>query len=134
MHYAGTWRKRSASGYLGGTVRMARAAGAKATIGFSGKQIAWIAARGPARGSARVAVDGSRVGLIGLHASTVRFRKAVFVSAWMANGSHRISIRVSGTAGHPRVDVDGFVIVERATLADVASVSAAGSLTSTLAR
>ncbi len=126
VHYAGTWRKRSASGYLGGAVRMARAAGARATFSFSGKQVAWIAVRGPARGSARVAIDGSRVGLVGLHSSTVRFRKAVFVSAWMASGSHRISIRVSGTAGHPRVDVDGFAIVERATLADVASVSEPG--------
>ncbi len=125
-HYAGRWRKRSASAYVGGAVRMARAAGAKATLTFSGKQIAWIAVRGPARGSARVAVDGSRVGLVGLRSSTVRFRKAAFVSAWMPSGSHRISVRVSGTAGHPRVDVDGFVIVERATLADVAGVSEPG--------
>ena len=80
----------------------------QATFGFTGRQVAWIAVRGPTRGSARVAIDGSRVGLVRLHADTVRFRKEVFVSAWMPSGSHRISVRVSGTAGHPRVDVDGF--------------------------
>ena len=128
VHYAGTWRKRSASGYLGGAVRMARAAGAKASFTFNGKQVAWIAVRGPARGSARVAVDGTRVGVVGLHSSTVHFRKAVFVSAWLANDSHRIGVRVSGTAGHPRVDVDGFVIVERATLADFADVADVASV------
>ena len=125
-HYAGTWRKRSAAGFLDGTLRMARAAGSRATFTFSGKQVAWIAVRGPTRGAARIALDGSRVGFVGLRSSTVRLRRAVFVSAWLANGSHRISIRVSGTAGHPRVDLDGFVIVERAILADAASVSQSG--------
>jgi large repetitive protein len=126
VHYAGTWRQRLASGFLGGAVRMARTAGARATFAFTGRQVAWIAARGPTRGSARVLIDGSRVGLVGLHSDSVRFRKAVFVSAWMTSGSHRIRVRVSGTAGHPRVDVDGFVIVERATLADVAGISPPG--------
>jgi hypothetical protein len=50
----------------------------------------------------------------------------VFVSAWMSSDSHRIRVRVSGTAGHPRVDLDGFVIVERATLADVAGMTGSG--------
>ena len=49
-HYTGTWRKRSASGFLGGTVRTARTAGARATFGFTGRQVAWIAVRGPTRG------------------------------------------------------------------------------------
>jgi hypothetical protein len=126
VHYVGIWRQRSASGFLGGAVRMARTAGARAIFAFTGRQVAWIAARGPTRGSARVAVDGSRVGVVGLHSSTVRFRKMVFVSAWMSSDSHRIRVRVSGTAGHPRVDLDGFVIVERATLADVAGMTGSG--------
>jgi hypothetical protein len=33
----------------------------------------------------------------------------LFTRNWAVVGNHRITIRVSGTAGHPRVDVDGFL-------------------------
>jgi hypothetical protein len=47
-----------------------------------------------------------------LHSSAVRPRRVVYGHAWQKPGRHRITIRVSGTAGHPRVDVDGFIVVD----------------------
>jgi hypothetical protein len=35
----------------------------------------------------------------------------MFARSWATTGSHRISITVDGTAGHPRVDLDAFLIL-----------------------
>jgi hypothetical protein len=105
--------------YLGGALRAASRAGATATFTFTGRQVAWIAARGLGRGSARVSVDGTVVATLSTWSSTLLPRRAVYTSAWVASGTHRITIRVSGTSGHPRVDVDGFAFVEPATLLPV---------------
>jgi len=57
----------------------------------------------------------------------------MFTYAWSSAGTHRITIRVSGTAGHPRVDVDGFAVVDDASAypvlvgaGDIASCSSSG--------
>ena len=60
-------------------------------------------------------------------------RRAVFTYAWKKVGRHRITVRVSGTAGHSRVDVDGFAVVDAASAypvlvgaGDIASCSSKG--------
>jgi hypothetical protein len=110
--YARTWRTSLSSSYLGGAVRQSRAAGATASYTFTGSQVAWITARGPTRGSARVYVDGRRVGTVDLYSPTLQTRRAVYTYSWATDGRHRITIRVSGTSGRPRVDVDGFAVVD----------------------
>ena len=110
--YARTWKTSLSSSYLGGAVRQSRAAGATASYTFTGSQVAWITARGPTRGSARVYVDGRHVATVSLYSRTMQTRRVVYASSWAADGRHRITIRVSGTAGRPRVDVDGFAVVD----------------------
>jgi len=115
VHYAGTWRSHSDSTALGGTLRSARAAGATASYTFTGSQVAWIAPRGSTRGSARVSMDGVAVASVDLNRITLAPRRQVFTRAFQAVGRHRITVTVKGTAGHPRVDIDGFAVVDPAS-------------------
>ncbi len=115
VRYSGRWTSRSASTYLGGTARSSSSAGATASFTFTGKGIAWIAAKGTTRGKARVSVDGTSVGTVDLRSSATTLRRVVWTRTWASVGTHKVTIRVSGTAGHPRVDVDGFAIVDSAS-------------------
>ncbi|HET7704272.1 MAG TPA: glycoside hydrolase family 25 protein [Candidatus Limnocylindrales bacterium] len=107
--YSGTWRTVSASSASGGSLRYATASGASATYRFTGSSVAWVAARGPGRGQARVYVDGVHAATVNLAASTGQSRAIVFARNWRVNASHTLKVVVVGTAGHPRVDVDAFV-------------------------
>ena len=133
VRYAGTWTPRLSTVNLGGTSKSSRAAGATASYTFTGSQVAWIAPRGPTGGSARVSIDGRAVATVSLKSSTLLPRRAVFTYAWSSAGRHRITIRVLGTAGHPRVDVDEFAVVDDASAypvlvgaGDIASCSSSG--------
>ncbi|MFL5720321.1 MAG: phosphodiester glycosidase family protein [Chloroflexota bacterium] len=115
MSYSGRWTTSTSSAYLGGATKSSRVRGAAATYSFSGNQVAWIAPRGPTRGSARVSVDGKAVATVSLYSATRSSRRAVFTYAFATTGRHRITIRVLGTAGHPRVAIDGFAVVDSAS-------------------
>ncbi len=39
----------------------------------------------------------------------------LYSKAWSTTGRHTLEIRVSGTAGHPRVDVDAFLLIDPPT-------------------
>jgi hypothetical protein len=113
--YGGRWTSRTGPGYLGGAARSSGAAGATASFSFTGRGIAWIGARGATRGKARVYVDGRYVATVDLHGTGTALRRVVWTRTWKSVATHRVTIRVSGTAGHPRVDVDGFAIVDSAS-------------------
>jgi hypothetical protein len=115
IKYARTWKTSLSSSYLDGAVRQSRVTGATASYTFTGSQVAWIAALAPTRGSARVYLDGRHVATVNLYSRTVQTQRAVYTYSWATAGRHRITIRVSGTAGHPRVDVDGFAVVDSAS-------------------
>ena len=106
--YAGGWSTGSPSSCYGGTVRYASSAGASATYTFHGSSAAWVAYKGPTRGSASVYVDGVLKATVSLYAATKAARPVVYAFNWSANGTHTIKVVVAGTAGHPRVDVDAF--------------------------
>jgi phosphodiester glycosidase/calcineurin-like phosphoesterase family protein len=110
--YGGTWRTYTSSAYLGGAIKTARIAGKTASYTFTGSQVAWIAPRGPTRGSARVYLDGKYVASVNLKSSTFLPRRLVFTHAWSKVARHRVTIKVSGTG---RVDVDGFAVVDSAS-------------------
>ncbi|MGE5155919.1 MAG: hypothetical protein ACM3JP_00290 [Betaproteobacteria bacterium] len=108
ISWSGTWHTVSLSGTFGSSTRYSTSAGASATYSFRGSSIAWVSYRGPNRGSARVYVDGVYKATISLYASTYSARRIVWAYTWASSGSHKITIVVVGTAGHPRVDVDAF--------------------------
>jgi GH25 family lysozyme M1 (1,4-beta-N-acetylmuramidase) len=103
------WHSMSSSSYSGGTAKYATARGASVTYKFTGSSIAWVAAKGPSRGSATVYLDGKAVATISLYSSTFTPRYLAFARNFGVNGTHTLKIVVAGTAGHARVDVDAFV-------------------------
>ena len=59
--YLGTWTTVADPALFGGGAKRATALGARATLAFTGRSVAWIASTGPDRGKANVYVDGLRV-------------------------------------------------------------------------
>ena len=108
--YGAAWRAATYSRYAGGAVRYATKAGAKATFTFNGSRVTWYGPVGPTRGQARVYVDGKLARTVDLHRSSFAARSAVFSKAWATAGKHTLVIEVVGTAGHPYVAIDEFVV------------------------
>ncbi|OGN88265.1 MAG: hypothetical protein A2X23_04295 [Chloroflexi bacterium GWC2_73_18] len=110
VQYSGTWKSAASASASGGGLRYATAAGAEAELTFVGRDVAWVSIVGPTRGSTAVYVDGVYVGAIDLYAATASVRQIVFARSWASSARHVLTIRVLGTAGRPRVDVDAFLV------------------------
>lgn len=113
VKYRLTWATRSSSSYLGESTKSATTAGASASYTFTGSSIAWVGAIGPTRGSARVFIDGVLKATVNTYSSTSAYKRTLYVFNWSSQGTHTIKVVVVGTAGHARVDVDGFVRIYR---------------------
>jgi hypothetical protein len=109
VHWSGTWRTGSSTSFWGGHDRYASAAGAKASLTFSGRSFAWVGSVGQSRGWAKVYVNGVLVKSVNLNAAANANRRILFATTWSTARSRTITIRISGTAGHPRGDVDAFL-------------------------
>lgn len=109
IHWHGTWWSAANASYWGGHDRYARQAGATASLTFTGRSFAWVGSVGPSRGRARIYIDGKLVASLDLHAATAQARRLLFTTAWSTSVRRTVTIRISGTAGHPRGDVDALV-------------------------
>jgi hypothetical protein len=109
VKYGGSWRTVFTRSASGGSLKYTTRAGAYASYTFSGSSVAWVAFRGPNRGSARVYIDGVYTTTISLRSSVYQSRAIVYARSWGFTRTHTIKIIVLGTRGHPRVDVDAFV-------------------------
>jgi hypothetical protein len=89
--------------------RYAFTAGSTATYTFIGRNVGWVAGYSALRGAAVVSIDGEQVATVSLSRATSAYKRIVFARNWAEAGRHTIAIRVVGTAGHPRVDLDGFL-------------------------
>lgn len=107
--YSGTWGTTKTTYASGGSLKYTTRKGATATYSFTGAGAAWVAYRGPNRGSAKVYVDGVYKKTINLYAKTYSAKQIVYAFNWASSGPHKIKIVALGTAGHPRVDLDGFI-------------------------
>ncbi len=108
---SGTWRRVPIAGASAGHVRSSRTSGATATFTFSGRSVAWVATRDRTRGSARVYVDGTYRTTVNLHARSLHTRSVVFRASWTSGGTHTVTIKSTGSDGHPTIDVDAFVVI-----------------------
>lgn len=141
ISYSSGWRSLVDSTANGGSLHKTTATGATASYTFTGSQVAWVAPRGTTRGKARVYLDGHFIRTVDLHRTTTQARRAVFTYAYESIGKHRLTVKVLGTAGHPRVDVDGMAVLDPASgnpvllaAGDLASCSAtADAATASLA-
>jgi hypothetical protein len=110
--FGGAWPTSTSSLYWGGHTRTASVAGRTATLNFSGESIAVVASTGPTRGSFRVYVDGVYRTTVSTYRSATAHRQIVYSVWWPAWGSHTIQLKVVGSSGHPRVDLDGVMILD----------------------
>jgi hypothetical protein len=110
--WSGTWpRSTSSPSWWGGRARLSSSAGATARFTFTGRSVAWVGLRASNRGIARVYVNGSFVATVDLRSTTFLPRQAVWVANYATSATRTVTIRVLGTAGRPRVDVDGFLVI-----------------------
>lgn len=110
--YRGTWTTAAASvtaPFSGGSARYATAAGASASLTFTGRGVAWVTTKGPRRGVAYVYVNGVKDAVIDLSATTNQYRVVAWQKSWAATRNISVKIVVVGTAGRPRVDLDAFI-------------------------
>ena len=107
--YTGTWTRSPWQPAADGYLSVSGTAGDKATFSFNGSNVAWIATKSTNRGQANVYVDGAFVQTVDLYSATTTAQSVAFSHSWPQVGAHTIEVRVVGTAGHPKVDVDGFV-------------------------
>jgi hypothetical protein len=71
--------------------------------------VAWVSTKAPSRGIAVVRVDGVKVATIDLYRASLRTRVVVWTYSWDSTATHRVTVRVLGTSGRPRIDVDAFL-------------------------
>jgi hypothetical protein len=110
--YAGGWRSAFDTRYWGSRARFTRTAGATARFTFTGAAAAIVAPLGPTRGSFRVYADGFSQRTVTTYSSGNGYKYVVYAIAWPQAGPHVVTIKVNGTAGHPRVDLDGILTLE----------------------
>lgn len=109
--YSGTWTSITTTSAYGGRLRYARATGARATLTFTGRSVAWVSTRAPSRGYAKVYVNGVYTARINLAAASTTYRRVVWSRNWSTAATRTVRIVVEGTSGRPRVDVDAFLVL-----------------------
>ena len=107
--YTGVWATNTEATPWG-TTKYSTRRRATATLTFTGTDVVWVAQRGPKRGVANVFVDGVKTH-VDLYSTSLTERKVVFIASTLAPGQHTIKVRVRRTSGRPRVDVDGFFVL-----------------------
>jgi hypothetical protein len=95
--YSGVWgRGNQDRSYSGGTAAESDTPGAQTTFTFTGTSISWIGGTGPQTGIARVFLDGRFVTELDTYSSTEAPQKTVFTATDLAEGSHTLTIEVTG--------------------------------------
>ena len=112
VRYAGPWSTGSSSAYWGGSAKASSTRGAQATFTFSGRSVAWVAPRSATRGRAAVYVDGTYLVTVDLYSSASQAQQLVWSRTWSTSATRAVEIRVIGTSGRPRVDLDGFITTQ----------------------
>jgi serine protease len=108
--YQGTWRSGTCACYSGGTDKYSTAAGRSASFVFTGNVIKFVSERGPTRGSFRVYIDGVLKTTLSNYSTVTQGAVIVWRKSFASVGKHTLKIVNVGTSGHPRVDVDAFVV------------------------
>ena len=104
----GVWTHSTCTCFMGGTNIHAVKAGAAMAYTYTGQTFGLVSEYGPTRGSFKVYQDGIYKATVSLYAATGTGAETVWSNWFPVSGVHTIKIVVIGTAGHPRVDVDGF--------------------------
>lgn len=104
------WSIARSSDYTAGVALSATRAGAQLTYRFRGRSFAIQGPVGPTRGAVEIKIDGRAV-VVDLHRPDFDPTRVLFATSWREAGTHTARVRVLGTAGHPTVAVDAFLVV-----------------------
>jgi hypothetical protein len=107
----GGWSGARDAAASGRSTRYSRSRHARARLAFKGRSVAIVAPTGPLRGAARVFIDGKAAGRFDLHTGSRHERRLVWSHSWSTSAKHDLRVQVLGVKGHPRVDLDAFVIL-----------------------
>ena len=110
VKYSGTWSTSTSSVYWGGKAKASSQAGAKASLTFTGRSVEVVSRKGPARGKAQIYINGVLKATVDLYAASYQNQRVVWTGSWSSSASRTITLRVVGTSGRPRVDLDAFVV------------------------
>jgi VCBS repeat-containing protein len=110
--YSSGWKLASISSASGGKTMVTKTRGATTTFAFTGRAVTLIAPRSSSRGKAEIRADGVLVATVNLYHASTDARRLVWSRSWSAVGPHVVSVRVLGTTGHPRFDVDLWAILK----------------------
>ncbi len=111
LHYSGSWHAVSSSAYWGSKAKYATSSSASVTVTTSMRGFAWVGSYGRTRGSVRISVDSGPYVTVSTYRSATTNRVVIWSISWPTTGTHTVKLAVAGTAGHPRVDLDGFLIL-----------------------
>jgi kumamolisin len=110
IHYSTGWTRQALTGANGGDVKYATVAGKTATLSFSGLEVAWVSTKGATYGSASVKLDAQAAKTVNTNGTATKPAEIVDVIKG-TSGAHTLLITVIGTAGHPRIDIDAFIVL-----------------------
>jgi hypothetical protein len=111
--FSGSWLTQTASAFSGGSVRYASALGASATFTSTfTRSIGFVTTKAASRGSFRVYIDGVLKATVSAYSATTAYRQVVYQYTFPTRGTHTMKIYVLGTSGHPRVDIDAFLVLK----------------------
>lgn len=106
----GVWATVSSSSLSGGTAADSSAAGASATLTFTGRGISLIGSVGAGQGLAQIRVDGVLVQTIDLNAVSGADRSVLFSRVLATAGPHTLKITCLGTYRRPAINIDAFAV------------------------
>lgn len=124
--YTGTWKTLACECFSGGGFdessfpgvyhkpqdRYTNAKGAAVTLTYDfarGDHVGVVMPKSTNRGRANVLIDGTPVATVNSNAATTRNR-VVLWQRWMPAGVHKIKVVNQATPGHPRIDIDAFLV------------------------
>jgi hypothetical protein len=108
--YSSGWQRVADATALGGHLEFATQSGNTATFTFKGNKVMWVAPKDTNRGSSSATLDAGTPKTVNLNANSAQPRLGVYVAS-AANRTHTLVVTCSGTAGHPRIDVDAFYVI-----------------------
>jgi len=108
----GGWFTNTTAHGSGGSAGLAMAAGARATLTFTGTAVKWIGYRDQWSGIARVYVDGVLASTVDTYAAPSQAQTVLYTATGLAQGVHTLAVEVLGTrnaaSGGAWVWVDAF--------------------------
>jgi hypothetical protein len=108
--YSAGWTGQSFADASNGSVKYSTTANRTATFTFTGKKVAWVSTRDTNRGVGTWKLDGQPAVATNTNGSYLP-RLIVRAAPTVGTGTHHLVLTNQATSGHPRIDVDAFLVI-----------------------